>query len=304
MRPQRENKKFLLSCIVPVYNAQIGLAKFIQELENYIKSFTNFYEIIVVDHGSNDDTTRIVAACTKNSNIKLIQLSRNFGKAMAVAAGLEYCQGDVAIIMASDFQHPFNLLPIFLSHWQNGYDIVFGIPESRKNATKINQLFTKYFYHVGTNACDFRLLDRKVIDAINECSERSRSMPDLYAWVGFTSIGIPFKTQNSTLGNSSWNFQKLTALAITSFSNTPLRIFSLIGLLFAGTAFIFAIGIITKTVRHGIELPGYASIMVAIIFFGGIQLLSIGILGEYIARIFNEVKQRPKYVIKQKIGFK
>jgi len=127
-----QNKNFLLSCIIPIYNEQFGIVKFIQELENYIKSFANFYEIIIIDDGSNDGTIRIIEALTKNSNIKLIQLSRSFGKEIAISVGLEYCQGDMAIIMNSDFQQPFNLLPVFLEHWQNGYDMVFGIQESRR----------------------------------------------------------------------------------------------------------------------------------------------------------------------------
>lgn len=314
--PNKTNKRFLLSCVIPVYNEQQGIAKFISELEHYVKSLTSFYEIILIDDGSIDNTANIIEAFTNNSKIKLIQLSRNFGKEIAISVGLEHCQGDVAIILDSDFQHPFNLLPVFLQHWHNGYDMVFGVRENRENETKLKRAFTKGFYKlmnaltkekIVPNAGDFRLLDRKVIDALNACEERSRFMKGLYAWVGFSSIGVPFKAPQRQSGKSSWHFNNLAELAITgitSFSNVPLRIWSFIGLLISCSAFLFAVYMICKTLIFGVDMPGYPSIMVATMFFGGVQLLSIGILGEYIARIFNEVKQRPKYIIKQKLGFK
>jgi glycosyltransferase involved in cell wall biosynthesis len=314
-RADLQNKKFLLSCIIPVFNEQSGIAKFILELENYLKALTNFYEIILIDDGSTDNTAEIITSFT-NSKIKFLQLSRNFGKEIAISVGLEYCQGDAAIIIDSDFQHPFNLLPSFIEHWQQGYDMVFGIRQSREHETKFKRILTKCFYkilHLLTkekivpNAGDFRLLDRKVIDALNACGERSRFMKGLYAWVGFASIGIPFKAPKRQLGKSAWHFHNLAELAITgitSFSNVPLRIWSLIGFFVSCSSFLFAVYMVFKTLIYGVDLPGYPSLMVAIMFFGGIQLLSIGILGEYIARIFNEVKQRPKYILSKKIGFK
>jgi glycosyltransferase involved in cell wall biosynthesis len=310
------NKKFFLSCIIPVYNEQTGIAKFISELEHYVKSLTNFYELILIDDGSNDGTSNIIESFTANQKIKLIQLSRNFGKEIAISVGLEHCQGDIAIILDSDFQHPFNLLPVFLQHWHNGYDMVFGIRENRDNETKLKRTLTKGFYKlinlltkekIIPNAGDFRLLDRKVIDALNACEERTRFMKGLYAWVGFTNIGVPFKVPQRQLGKSAWHFNNLAELAITgitSFSNVPLRVWSFIGLMISCSSFLFAVYMICKTLMYGVDLPGYPSLMVAIMFFGGIQLLSIGILGEYIARIFNEVKHRPKYIIRKKIGLK
>lgn len=313
---QSVNKKFLLSCIIPVYNEQEGIAKFINELLIYLKTITDFYEIIIIDDGSIDNTEKIIEPFLKTQKIKLLQLSRNFGKEIAISVGLEHCQGDVAIILDSDFQHPFNLLPVFLQHWQQGYDMVFGIRENRSDESNLKRIFTKGFYQlinaltkekIIPNAGDFRLLDRKVIDALNSCQERGRFMKGLYAWVGFTSIGIPFTVAKRQSGKSSWRFNNLAELAltgITSFSNIPLRIWSFIGLLISCISFILAIWMIGKTLIYGADLPGYPSLMVTIMFFGGVQLLSIGILGEYIARIFNEVKHRPKYIIKQKLGFK
>lgn len=309
-------RKYFLSCIVPVYNEQTGIAKFIQELENYLKSLVNFYEIILVDDGSTDSTANIIEAFSGNQKIKLIQLSRNFGKEIAISVGLEYCQGDVAIILDSDFQHPFNLIPLFLEHWYKGYDMVYGIRENRDSETLLKRCLTKLFYKlmhsltkekIVPNAGDFRLLDRKVIDALNACEERNRFMKGLYAWVGFSSIGVPFLVPKRQTGKSTWHFNNLAELAITgitSFSNVPLRIWSCIGLVVSGISFAYALFMICKTLIFGVDLPGYPSLMVAIMFFGGVQLLSVGILGEYIARIFNEVKHRPKYIIKRKVGFK
>ena len=179
----KSKNKSLISLIIPVYNEQEGIAKFITELEHYIKSLDLFYEIILIDDGSKDNTTKSIQSFTNTKTTKLIQLSRNFGKEIAISVGLEYCQGDAAIIIDSDFQHPFDLIPGFLENWNNGYDMVFGIRENRENETKIKRCLTKGFYtlinlltkeKIIANAGDFRLLDRKVIDALNNCQERQQ----------------------------------------------------------------------------------------------------------------------------------
>lgn len=309
-------KKIFISCIVPTNNEQDGIANFIHALDQQLQQLSNCYEIIVVDDGSQDNTTKIVYDfCDNNVNIKLLELSRNFGKETALTAGLECCKGQVTILIDSDFQHPLELLPVFLEHWQQGYDMVYGICNNRSHETKIKRWLTKCFYKVMqwctkvniiANAGDFRLLDRQIVNSLNECQERGRFMKGLYAWVGFPSIGIPFAPPQRPKGVTSWHFKQLASLAltgITSFSNAPLRIWSLIGLIIAGISFTCALYIVLKTLIFGIDMPGYSSIMVAIVFFGGIQLLSIGILGEYIARIFNEVKRRPKYIVNRKTGF-
>ena len=310
-----QKKSMFVSCIVPVYNEQEGIAKFVDSLEQQIKIVTDHYEIILIDDGSEDNSAGIINSLVKPQLIKFIQLSRNFGKEHAITAGLENCAGDICIIIDSDFQHPLELIPTFIKHWQQGYDMVFGIRRNRDNETKIKRILTKCFYgliklltkeHIVPNAGDYRLLDRTVVDALNKCEERGRFMKGLYAWVGFTSIGVPFTVPKRATGKTSWHFNSLAELAITgitSFSNVPLRIWSFLGLLVSFISFSYAVFMICKTIIYGVDLPGYPSLMVAIMFFGGIQLLSVGILGEYIAKIFNEVKHRPKYIISKKLGF-
>lgn len=308
-------KQVKISCIVPVFNEATGIADFIANLDQEVKKYSNKYEIIIVDDGSKDNTINILPELVAKYPVKLIKLSRNFGKEVALTAGLENCAGDVAILIDSDFQHPVVLVGEFLREWGNGYDMVYGVRENRKNETLVKRVFSKCFYNlmqiltkmnIVANAGDFRLLDRNVINALNLCKEKVRFMKGLYAWVGYNSIGIPFKVLNRQNGASTYNFTKLTELAIigiTSFSNVPLRVWSFIGLGVSIISFICAMYVITKTMIFGVDIPGYASLMVTVIFFGGIQLFSIGILGEYIARIFNEVKNRPTYIIDKKLGF-
>ncbi|PCH57376.1 MAG: glycosyltransferase [Legionellales bacterium] len=306
-----------ISCIVPVHNEQGGVKKFLDALVEKLLGLTNKYEIIVVDDGSTDNTVKIITDLTSiNNNIKLLKLSRNFGKEIALTAGLDHSSGDAVILIDSDFQHPLDLLPKFIAHWQQGYEMVYGVRTNRDDESLLKRVFTKCFYgllrvitkvNITANAGDFRLLDRKVVQALNTCVERGRFMKGLYAWVGFKSIAVPFQVAKREIGKSSWNYGNLAELAITgitSFSNAPLRVWSLIGLSISAISFSYAMYLIYHTIRYGVEVPGYASIMVAVMFFGGVQLLSIGILGEYIARIFNEVKQRPKYLISEKLGFK
>lgn len=308
-----ETKQVYISCIVPVFNEQSNIVKFINALEKELTAITNKFEIIIVDDGSKDKTLE-KAESLVNPRIKILGLSRNFGKENALTAGLEYATGDVAILIDADFQHPFSMLTKFLKHWSEGYDMVYGVRKNRLNETILKRLFTKFFYillkssntNIPPDAGDFRLLDRKVIDAINSMDERNRFMKGIYAWVGFNSIAIPFDVAKRAAGKSTLNFGRLSELAltgITSFSNIPLRIWSLVGVIISLIAFIYGSYIVLKTLIFGIDVPGYATIVVTIMFFGGVQLLSVGILGEYLARIFEEVKHRPKYIVDKKIGF-
>lgn len=308
-----ETKQLYISCIVPVFNEQSNITKFIKILEQELIKLTDKFEIIIVDDGSKDNTLENAESLV-NDKIKILGLSRNFGKENALTAGLEYAKGDVAILIDADFQHPFAVLPKFLERWAEGYDMVYGVRKNRKNETLLKRIFTKCFYmllkssntNIPPDAGDFRLLDRKVIDAINSMDERNRFMKGIYAWVGFKSIAVPFDVAKRAAGKSTLNFSRLSELAltgITSFSNIPLRIWSLIGVAISFIAFIYGSYIVIKTLLFGVDVPGYATIVVTIMFFGGVQLLSVGILGEYLARIFEEVKHRPKYIIDKKIGF-
>lgn len=308
-------KNIFISCIVPVYNEEANVEKFFTKLQAFLHTITHRFEIIVVDDGSQDSTKEKLLALPKDFHLKIIRFSRNFGKEIALTAGIEHCKGDVAIIIDADFQHPMELIPEFLAEWTNGYDMVYAVRKNRNNESRIKRQFAHLFYwlmskmskiDLPSGAGDFRLMDRKVIFALNSFQERTRFMKGLYGWVGFKNKAIPYDVQQRAGGKSTWGFRKLTELAITgitSFSDIPLRVWGFIGFIVSTIALIYAIYFLTYTLIYGADLPGFPSIIVAVMFLGGVQLLSIGILGEYIARIFTEVKQRPKYIIENKYGF-
>lgn len=308
-------KDLFISCVVPVFNEEAIIEPFIAALHKTLAALTKHFEIIIVDDGSRDKTVEKIQQISINYPVKLLGLSRNFGKEIALTAGIDHCRGDVVIILDADFQHPMELIPQFLQHWSEGYDMVYGLRDHRKSESYIKRNFAKLFYWVmqkitkidmPPNAGDFRLMDRKIVTALQQFPERTRFMKGLYAWVGFKKMGITYEVNARAGGKSAWGFTKLTELAITgitSFSDVPLRIWGFIGFIISTIALIYAIFIVTITLLFGADLPGFPTLVVAIMFLGGIQLLSIGILGEYIARIFTEVKQRPKYLLQIKEGF-
>jgi polyisoprenyl-phosphate glycosyltransferase len=305
----------LISCIVPIFNEQAVIENFIRALHEKLLKLSIPFEILVIDDGSSDQTYPLLIALSTQFKIKVIRFSRNFGKESALTAGLKHCKGDVTILMDCDFQHPLSLLDTFLEKWTEGYDMVYGVQANRKHETFFKRSFTQLFYRlmrsmtktdIPPHAGDFRLLDKKVVQALLQLPEKSRFMKGLYAWVGFASFAVPFEAPERSGGKSAWNFSRLTELALTgltAFSDVPLRIWGLIGLIISTISFAYGLLIIFDTLLYGVDVPGYATIVVAIMFFGGIQLLSIGILGEYIGRIFTEVKNRPNYIIEQQIGF-
>lgn len=309
------NKSLRISCVVPVYNEQEVVAPFVAKLSTFLRQYTNQYEIILVDDGSQDNSVPVIQQLPAEYRVKLLGLSRNFGKEAALTAGIEHANGDVVILMDADFQHPIELLNDFLQHWAKGYDMVYGERRDRESESVLKRNFARLFYwlmqkitkiDIPNNAGDFRLMDKKIVDAIKSFPERTRFMKGLYAWVGYKKIGVPYEVQDRAGGSSSWGFSRLTELAITgitSFSDVPLRVWGLIGFTISLVSLIYAVYIVTVTLLFGADLPGFPTLVVAIMFLGGIQLLSVGILGEYIARIFTEVKQRPKYLLAVKEGF-
>lgn len=310
-----QNKTVHISCVVPVYNEQDVVAPFTQKLAATLSELTNNFEIILVDDGSRDHTVEKIQALPKTCRVKLLGLSRNFGKETALTAGIENASGDVVILLDADFQHPVEVLSTFLQKWTEGYDMVYGERQGRESEALLKRNFARLFYwimqkitsiNIPNNAGDFRLMDRKIVEAIKTFPERTRFMKGLYAWVGYKTIGVPYEVQERAAGQSSWRFARLTELAITgitSFSDVPLRVWGLIGFVISLASLIYAIYIVTVTMIYGADLPGFPTLVVAIMFLGGIQLLSVGILGEYIARIFTEVKARPKYLLQVKEGF-
>ena len=311
-----KNKSAFISFVVPVYNEEQNIQSFLTALKEEAEKHTEKYEIVMVDDGSRDDSTEIIEAMAKtDDHLKLIVFSRNFGKENALTAGLQHCKGDAAIMIDADFQHPLECIPSFIDKWAEGYDMVYGLRDTRENESFIKRAFTGVFYRlldylssvkIPPNAGDFRILDRKVVNAVNECGEFNRFMKGLYSWVGFKSTSVLYHSHDRTAGKSAYSFTRLFDLAmtgITSFSDKPLKLSGYMGLIISIISLIYALFIVAKTIIFGVDVPGFATITVAIMFFGGIQLISIGILGEYVARIFREVKHRPKYFIEDKIGF-
>lgn len=276
---------------------------------------TSTFEILIIDDGSQDDTYETAVGLSKYFNIKAIQFSRNFGKEAAITAGLEHADGNLIILMDGDCQHTTTTLPQFLARWREGYDMVYGIRKSREAEPAWKRHFSNCFYSLMKSATsvpiipdagDFRLMDICVVNAINKLPERSRFMKGLYAWVGFKSIGCSYEVQDRRAGRTSFNFKRLVQLALTgivSFSDVPLRVWSSIGALLSLMSIFYGLYILLRTLVNGIDVPGWSTITVGITFLGGIQLLSIGVLEEYIGRIFNEVKQRPIYIVSGKSGF-
>ncbi|HEX7702708.1 MAG TPA: glycosyltransferase family 2 protein, partial [Kofleriaceae bacterium] len=274
-------------------------------------------EIIFVNDGSRDNTlAMLAAAASQDSRIKVIGLARNFGKDIALSAGLTYATGQAIIPIDCDLQHPPELIPQFVAKWREGYDMVLGVRSKRDEEGWLRRTLSRTYYKVmrsmtsveiPPNAGDFRLLDRKILDVINKMPERHRFMKGIFAWPGFKVTAIEFQANiraNDT--RTSWSFFKLWSFALDglfSFSTAPLKLWTYIGALSAGGAFLYLLITIIQKIFWGITVPGYASLLIVLLFFNGLLLISNGIQGEYIARIFEEVKGRPLFVVGQTFGF-
>lgn len=297
-----------LCCVVPAHNEAENLKEFIPALSQVLKQENIRFEIIVVDDGSQDNTIEVLQELLKDYPLRVLELSRNFGKEAALYAGLDHVDADLALLIDADFQHPITVIPTMLSLWKEGYEMVYGI-RNRETESWLKKLFTHIYYkilntnstlNIPENAGDFRLLDAKVVHAIRELPERNLYMKGLYAWVGFKSIGILFTEKERQYGWSSFNFKSLLNLAIsglTAFSDLPLRICIYLGILLGILSFSYGCWITAQTLFEGAKIPGWATIAAGLAFLGAIQLIFIGILGEYISRIYAEVKARPKYII-------
>lgn len=309
------NKSKTISCIIPVYNEEASIVQFITTLHETLKKLGYKHEILIIDDGSIDGTMQQIMQVKNKYPIHYRRFSRNFGKENAISAGLDYAKGDAIILMDADFQHPVELLPDFVAKWEAGYDMVYAVRLDRKDEPWLKRVCAKTFYkmtsrinrlNIPANAGDFRLLDRKIVNALQKLPERNRFMKGLYSWVGYKEIGLPYEVQPRKHGESRWNFASLLDLAITgitSFSAFPLRMIALGGIITASLAFCCGLWIIFSSLIFGIHTPGWAAIVIAIVFFGGLQLFALGVVGEYIGRIFDEVKQRPHYIVDEQASF-
>jgi glycosyltransferase involved in cell wall biosynthesis len=306
-----------LAIVIPVLNEAAGLAPLMARLVPVLEQTRLRWSIVFVDDGSTDGTLAQLRALNAADNrVKAIALSRNFGKEIAVAAGLRCAQGDAVIIMDSDLQHPPETIPQFVAKWREGHDVVYGRRTDRHADSAWRRAGARYFYKLfhalsGTalqeDSCDFRLLSRRAVTAINRAGERVRYNNGLFAWIGFPSVGVPFDMPPRPSGEASrWEAIKLARLALdglASFSTFPLRVSSLFGLLISLIAFVYMAIILVKTLLYGDPVQGYPTLMVTVLFFSGIQLIFLGVIGEYLGRVYEEVKARPLFLVREELGF-
>jgi glycosyltransferase involved in cell wall biosynthesis len=306
----------LLSVVVPFYNEGRGVAAFFDRLVPVLDRLELNWEVVCVNDGSRDDTLdHLVAVRERHGRVKIIDFSRNFGKEQALSAGLAHAHGDIVVPIDSDLQHPPELIPAMIDKWREGFEVVYAVRSTRDYQSGPARFFSRAFYWVfdrlsdvplPEGAGDFRLLDRRVVDVINRMPERTRFMKGIFAWVGFHQTGVPFTPAQRQEGESKWGFLKLLRFAfdgLTAFSNFPLKVWGLIGAAISLLAFFYIVVRLLRTAIYGIDVPGYESIIVTILFLGGMQLLTLGILGDYLGRVFNEVKGRPLYIVRAAYGF-
>jgi polyisoprenyl-phosphate glycosyltransferase len=298
-----------ISCVVPAYNEGAHIADFLRDLQETLMPLSPHYEIIVVNDGSADNTEQEVARVAQQCGVRYLGLSRNFGKEAALSAGIDVAKGDAVILLDGDYQHPLALLPEMVQLWRSGYDMVYGVIADRGHESVLKRWGTGLFYKImetdsavtiPRNAGDFRLLDRRVVAALRQLPERNRFMKGLYAWVGFKSVALPFVPLERASGESSFSLRSLHKLALaglTAFTTLPLRVWSGIGAAISLLAVLYAAIVAIDTVLFGNPTPGWATLTVGLMFFSGVQLFSIGILGEYLGRVYEEVKHRPLYMI-------
>lgn len=304
-----------LSVVVPVFNEARNLRPLLDALRPVLDASTSGWEVIFVDDGSADDSLAVIRVLNStDTRLRAVSFSRNFGKEIAIAAGLDHARGRAVAIMDADLQHPPSVLPLFLDKWREGYGMVYGVRTDRSSEGRLKRNFARAFYklferfgetRLPEGAGDFRLMDRKAVDALCAMGERARFSKGLYAWVGFRSIGVEFQVAERLHGTTKFNFRKLFGFAfdgISSFSTVPLKIATYFGIMIAVFATALAMFYALRTLLFGTDLPGFPTLVVSIMFFSGIQLISLGMIGEYVGRIFAEVKRRPLYLVGETVG--
>ncbi len=304
------NQSPTISIVCPCFNEEKVIEIFLEHMEPVLKKIDKSYEIIFINDGSTDDTLEVLLnAKNQHNNIRILNLSRNFGKEAALTAGLENAKGEVVIPIDADLQDPPELIVSFMEKWKEGYDVVLAKRIDRTSDNLAKSLSAEYFYKIHNkisdisiphNVGDYRLMSKRVVQTLKTLPENQRFMKGLFAWAGYRTAIVEYKREIRAAGETSFNSWKLWNFAldgITSFSTVPLRIWLYFGVIISSLAFIYGSFIIIRTLVLGIDLPGYASLLTIVLFLGGIQLMGIGILGEYIGRIYKEAKRRPAYII-------
>jgi len=309
----------VLSVVVPVKDEEEAVGHFVERVRAVVEALDDpaaaSFEILFVDDGSSDGTIeQIRKANAADPRVRAISFSRNFGKEAALSAGLDHARGEAVVPMDVDLQDPPEVLGEMLARWREGFEIVYGVRNDRETDSLPKRLTADLYYRahnwlssdkIPEHAGDFRLLDRKVVEVIRQMPERTRFMKGLFAWAGFRQASVTYRRSPREHGQSKFNYWKLWTFAldgITSASTVPLRVWSYLGGIVALISLVYAILVIIRTMIFGVQVPGYASLIVTILFLGGLQLLSLGILGEYVGRIFIETKHRPLYIVRDRIG--
>jgi glycosyltransferase involved in cell wall biosynthesis len=306
----------LISLVVPMHNEAAVMDALFSRLDEVLKTCGVAVEIICVDDGSRDETLALLRArAIDDPRLRVIALARNFGKEAALTAGIDAAVGDMLAPIDADLQDPPELIVEFLNLWEQGYDVVYGVRADRSSDSAFKRISAGGFYRlfnmisdypIPASTGDFRLMDRQVVEALKRLPERNRFMKGLFSWVGFRQIGVAYSRPERAGGNSSWGVFKLWRFAldgITSFTTMPLRVWTTIGVGVAGVALLAAVGLVIRVLVYGRDMPGYASLMVVLLFGLALQLIALGILGEYVGRLYEEVKGRPIYLVRERIGF-
>lgn len=304
------NDKPLVSLVTPFFNEETIISTFVRSLIDELNKTGHPFELVCVDDGSTDGTFEgLKREQTAHPEIRIIRLSRNFGKENALTAGLDFAAGDLIIPIDADLQDPPELIPTLLDYWKQGYDVVLPKRGSRHTDSVAKRLSSALFYRIHNlisdtripeNVGDFRLMTRKVLTELQKLPENQRFMKGMFSWVGFRTIEFEYERKKRVGGKTKFNGWKLWNLAldgITSFSTVPLRIWTYMGIVIALCSFVYGSFIVIRTLVLGVDVPGYASLLACILFIGGIQLIGIGVLGEYIGRIYKESKRRPVYIV-------
>lgn len=305
------NSKIRLSVVVPAYNEQEVLPEFHRRIAAVLETIPGRCEIVYINDGSRDNTLQVMLDLrARDARACIVDLSRNFGKEIALTAGLDYARGDAIVVIDADLQDPPELIPQMIQQWEQGYDVVFAKRTLREGETWFKKATAKIFYRimqrvsrvdVPSDTGDFRLLSRRALNALKQLREHHRFMKGLFAWIGYPSKAVLYRRDPRFAGETKWNYWNLWTLAIegfTSFTTAPLKVATYVGVMVAFSSFLFALFIIYKTLVYGNSVTGYPSLMVVVLFLGGMQLMALGIIGEYLGRMFMETKQRPLYLIK------
>jgi polyisoprenyl-phosphate glycosyltransferase len=300
----------VLSIVVAMFNEDAAIDAFFAQVDAVAARLPMAVEYVCVNDGSRDGTlAKLLDHQKRDPRIRIVDLARNFGKEAAMTAGLAHARGDAVVVIDADLQDPPDLIEQFVAKWHEGFEVVYGIRASRASDTFAKRVTAEAFYKlfnritsvpIPPDVGDYRLMDRKVVDALLLLPERNRFMKGLFAWVGFKQTGVPFVRPPRKQGQTTWNYWKLINFAldgVTGFSTVPLRVSSFVGAFVSLLGFAYALFLIVRTLIYGIDVPGYASIMVTVLFLGGVQLLCLGMLGEYIGRLYTEAKGRPIYIV-------